>query len=196
MEQLLRDLEDAGRSEADEADEAAIQAPLETYGAANATLAVAAVSDYLWASAWPLATGMLLGTNLRNFGDAYRQLKVGQIGLPVLYTGVATASLATGQFLPGAVMSWMMRFWQRRSQDRLAAAHRRLLGELTARQPYAHLETGEGVEVSIPTDRLTAGDVVRVAAGERIPVDGRIVRGRANRRAKASWSLWPEPEGR
>ncbi|MDR3620101.1 MAG: hypothetical protein P4L85_12180 [Paludisphaera borealis] len=186
VERLVRELEvaarashdpDAGLTEASYK-EAAAPSPVK-FGAANAAIALATVSDFVLPAAWPVTAALLIGTNLRTFGQAARQVSEGRVGLPVLYTGIAAATLATNRFLPWATMSWMMRYWKHRSHEQNAAAQRGLLGEVVHRQPFARLAAGVGVEISAPVHGLGPGDVVLVGAGERIPIDGKIVRGHA-----------------
>src|SRR5207248_5295516 len=107
------------------------------------------------------------------------QIGSGMVGLPVHYTSIAAATVATGQFLPWAAMSWMARFWKERYQHQLSTAGRRLMGEMIQQQRFARLEAAGGTEGEVPVDRLSAGDRILVAAGEKISVDGRVVRGHA-----------------
>lgn len=155
------------------------QLPPVRFGLANTALAVSILSDFVLPAAWPAAGALLVGSNLGTFRQAATQLGGGMIGLPVLYTSIAAATLATGQFLPWAAMSWMTRFWKDRYQHQLSTAGRRLMGEIIQQQRFARLEAAGGTEVEVPVDRLTAGDLILVSAGEKISVDGRVVRGHA-----------------
>ena len=185
VERLVRGLEAATRAADDDdreqIDASQIEPSPVKFGPANAAWALAAVSDFLVPALWPATAAVLITTNLRTFGQAARQVSEGRVGMPVLYTGIATATLASNQFLPWATMSWMMRYWRHRSHEQTAAAQRRLLSEVVRRQPFARLAAvgSGGVEVSAPVRGLGPGDVVLVGAGERVPIDGKIVRGHA-----------------
>ncbi len=155
------------------------QLPPVKFGLANTALAVSAITDFVLPAAWPAAGALLVGSNLGTFRQAATQLGSGMVGLPVLYTSIAAATLATGQFLPWAAMSWMTRFWKDRYQHQLSTAGRRLMGEIIQHQRFARLEAAGEAEVEVPVDRLSAGDLILVSAGEKISVDGRVVRGHA-----------------
>ena len=97
----------------------------------------------------------------------------------MLYTSIAAATLASGQFLPWAAMGWMTKFWNQRYRHQLATARRRLLGEVIQQQRFARLEAAGGVEVDVPVERVSPGDRILVSAGEKITVDGRVLSGQA-----------------
>ncbi len=147
------------------------------FGLVNTAVAVSIVSDFFVPAVWPAAAALVVGANLRVFRIAANQVGRGQLGLPVIYSSIAAGTLATGTFLPWATMSWMLRLWKRQYQQQLASARRRLLGEVTQHQRYARVEAAGGVEVEVPAERLVAGDVIRVSAGEKVCVDGRIIKG-------------------
>jgi cation transport ATPase len=148
------------------------------FGMANAAVALSAATDFVLPGAWPATAALLVGTNLKTFREAATQVGGGQVGLPVLYTSIAAATLASGQFLPWAAMGWMMKFWNQRYRHQLATARRRLLGEVIQQQPFARLKAAGGVEVEVPIERISPGDTILVSAGEKISVDGRVVSGR------------------
>jgi cation transport ATPase len=148
-----------------------------SFGLANASVALAVLSEFVAPSLWPVTAAVLIGSNLGTFRDAAAQLGRGELGMPVLYASIAAATLATGQFVPWAAMSWMMRFWTARSQHELAAGKRRLLGQLIQQQRFTRLEAPGGIEVEVPVERLGRGDVILVSAGEKLPLDGRILSG-------------------
>jgi cation transport ATPase len=182
VEILVRGLEAAARATPHHAaDEDEIDPSPVKFGPANAAWALAAATDFVVPALWPATAALLITTNLRTFGQAARQVSEGRVGMPVLYTGIATATLATNQFLPWATMSWMMRYWRHCSHEQTATARRRLLGEAVRRQPFARLAAVgvDGVEVSAPVRGLGPGDVILVGAGERVPIDGKVVRGHA-----------------
>ena len=77
----------------------------------------------------PVSAVLLVGTNLRTFRAAGLQVWNRKFGLPVLYSVIVAATLASGQFFASALMSWFFRFWQGRLGVELAAERRRLLDQ-------------------------------------------------------------------
>lgn len=147
------------------------------FGLVNTAMALSVTSDFLVPSFWPATAALLVGSSLGTFRHAATQLGSGQVGLPVLYTSIAAATLATAQFLPWALMNWMLRFWNHRYQHQLFSARRRLLGDVILQDRFARVEAAGGVQVEVPVERLVPGDLILVSAGEKLAVDGRIVKG-------------------
>ncbi len=151
------------------------------FGLANASLALAVTGEIAAPFLLPASAVLLLGTNLHTFRAAGQQVIRGQLGLPVLYTSIVAATLASGQFIASAAMSWMLTFWGCRYQSELANAQRRLLGQIIHEPRYARLATprADSIDVEVPIEDLEPNDVIVVSAGEQIPADGRILHGRA-----------------
>ena len=150
------------------------------FGLANTSLALAIAGEIAVPVLLPVAAVLLVGTNLHTFRAAGRQLLRGQLGLPALYTAIVAATLASGQFIASATMSWMLTFWNRRYHNDLASARRTLLGQIIHQPRYARLATpnADGINVEVPIEDLKPNDVIVVLAGEQIPIDGRILEGR------------------
>jgi cation transport ATPase len=150
------------------------------FGLANTSLALAVAGEMAAPFLLPASAVLLVGTNLHTLRAAGRQLIRGELGLPVLYTSIVAATLATGQFIASASMSWMLTFWNRRYRNDLASARRRLLGQISHQPLYVRLATprGDSIDVEIPIEDLKINDVIVVSAGEQIPADGRILQGR------------------
>jgi cation transport ATPase len=176
-ERLLRAVESAPESLPIELPGAS-EPPAVGFGLANTALALSAATEFVLPGAWPATVALLVGTNLKTFREAAAQVGAGRLGLPVLYTSVAAATLASGQFLTWAAMGWMMTFWNQRYRLQLATARRRLLGDVIQQQRFARLEAAGGVEVDVPVERISPGDRILVSAGEKITVDGRVISGR------------------
>jgi cation transport ATPase len=151
------------------------------FGLANASLALAVAGEMVAPLLLPASAVLLVGSNLHTFRSAGRQLLRGQFGLPVLYTSIVGVTLASGQFIASAAMSWMLTFWSRRYHDDLASVQRRLLGQIIHRPHYIRLAASSrhGVDLEVPIEDLKTNDVIVVSAGEQIPADGRIIQGRA-----------------
>ena len=89
------------------------------FGLTNTSLALAVAGEMAAPALLPACAVLLVGSNLDTFRAAGRQLLHGQLGLPVLYTSIVAATLASGQFIASAAMSWMLTFWHRRYRDRI-----------------------------------------------------------------------------
>ena len=81
------------------------------FGLANSSLALAVAGEMAAPFLLPASAVLLVGSNLHTFRAAGRQLLRGQFGLPVLYTSIVAVTLASGQFIASAAMSWMLTFW-------------------------------------------------------------------------------------
>lgn len=147
------------------------------FGAANLSLGIAAVGEFLVPALLPVSAVLLVVTNARTVRSAFRQLGMKRLGLPVLYTAIVVTTLATGQFLASALMTWLFRFWDRRFKVDLASERHRLLERTSAGPLMARLLVPSGVEVLVPDARLRPGDQILLAKGERVPADGMILAG-------------------
>jgi cation transport ATPase len=151
------------------------------FGLANSSLALAVAGEMVAPLLLPASAVLLVGSNLHTIRSAGRQLLRGQFGLPVLYTSIVGVTLASGQFIASAAMSWMLTFWSRRYHDDLASVQRRLLGQIIQRPHHVRLAASstEVAVLEVPIEDLKTNDVIVVSAGEQIPADGRIIQGRA-----------------
>jgi cation transport ATPase len=150
------------------------------FGLTNTSLVLAFAGEMAAPALLPACAALLVGSNLDTFRAAGRQLLHGRLGLPVLYTSIVAATLASGQFIASAAMSWMLTFWRHQYRSELTNTRRRLLGQIIQQPCYVRLATPEpnGVEIKIPIEDLKPSDVILVSAGEQIPVDGRVLQGR------------------
>jgi Cu2+-exporting ATPase len=152
--------------------------PQSSYAIANTNLAVGAGADLVMSALAPASAVLLLGSNLRTFRLAWNQVRERKLGLPVLYTVIIGGTLASGQFLASALMSWSFKFWQDRLGQDLSAERRRLLSECLPLPRLARLACPKG-ELFTPVDHLKPGDQVLVDAGEIVPADGKVIEGEA-----------------
>jgi cation transport ATPase len=150
------------------------------FALANASLTLAVAGEMVAPLLLPASAVLLVGSNLHTFRSAGKQLLRGQFGLPVLYTSIVGVTLASGQFIASAAMSWMLTFWSRRYHDDLASVQRRLLGQIIHRPHYIRLAAPrtDDIDLEVPIEDLKTNDVIVVSAGEQIPADGRIIQGR------------------
>jgi cation transport ATPase len=147
------------------------------YGVANLTLGVALAGELLLPILGPISAVLLIATNLRTFKAALIQLHRKRLGLPVLYLAIIATTLASGQFLASALMTWCFRFWHRRFRVELASERSRLLEEAGKDPVMARLMTPSGTEVLVTVGRLQPGDRLIISAGETVPADGLIFGG-------------------
>ena len=144
---------------------------------ANVNLGLSAAADFVAPMLVPMSAVVLIGSNLRTFRAAGLQIRARKFGLPVLYTTIVAATLASGQFFASALMFWLFKFWQSRLRHELATERRRFLDDHLPRPGLGRIVTLEGIEVMVPIDRLLPGDRVTVRADETVPIDGRVVEG-------------------
>jgi cation transport ATPase len=148
------------------------------YGLAPVTVGVAAVGILLPEVA-AVSVVLLVGMNVKTFRDAYLEVRQLKAGLPSLYSAIVATTLATGQFLASALMTWFFRFWCRRYHNVLADARLEMLEECLPRPPLTRLVLASGAEALVPFDRPSPGDQVAVSAREVVPADGMVVSGEA-----------------
>ncbi len=151
--------------------------PATKLGPANVTVAIAALADTVAPGLIPICAVLLIGTNVRTFGEAWRQLSSKKSGLPVLYVTIVAATLVSGQFFASALMSWFFKFWRGRLPLELTCERRRLVDDSLPRPRLAALMTPDGTVVLVPVERLQLGDRVVVGPGETVPADGRLIEG-------------------
>jgi cation transport ATPase len=150
---------------------------LDRFSTANLSLGIAAAGEFLLPALLPVSAVLLIATNARTFRSAVRLLREKRLGLPVLYIAIVVTTLATGQFLASALMTWLFRFWDRRFRVELATERGRLLEGTRGESAMARLLVPSGAEVLVPIGRLKVGDRLVIAKGERVPADGLILAG-------------------
>src|SRR5262249_57745670 len=120
----------------------------------------------------PVSAALVVGSNLGTFRAAWEDVRGGRLGLPALYTAITAATLATGQFVSCALMSWLFKYWHDRYRRDLATERHRLLDGLVPLPALVRLAPGRddgddndnGAAVLVATGRLRPADVVSVAA--------------------------------
>ena len=147
----------------------------------NASLGVAAVGEFILPLVTPVTAGMLVLSNIETFGAAAHQLREGRIGLPLLYTSIVGATLASGSgaLLAASLMSWFFRYWEHRYRQDLAIENKALLDETVSVPELARIVTADGLERVVPRREISAGQRVQALAGEIVPVDAKILAGAA-----------------
>jgi heavy metal translocating P-type ATPase len=149
----------------------------------RAPLALPTVSLLLAFSANPIVRAINLPLMLWNgYPIALRAWRVwrreGRLNVDFLDTLAILASLAQGNPLAGAIVTWLIKLGDG-IRDLTAARSRRAVRELLEFQAKTAWVVRDGAVVSIPAPELAVGDEVVVYPGEMIPVDGEIIHGRA-----------------
>lgn len=101
-----------------------------------------------------------------------------RLNVDFLDTLAVSASLSQGNFIAGALITWLIKLgdWIR---DLTAAGSKRAIGDLLEfRNKTAWVNRG-GAVISVVAEDLQVGDEVVVFTGEMIPVDGEIIEGQA-----------------
>jgi heavy metal translocating P-type ATPase len=149
----------------------------------RAPLALPTLSLLLAFSATPIVRAINLPLMLWNgYPIALRAWRVwrreGRLNVDFLDTLAMLASLAQGNPLAGAIVTWLIKLGDG-IRDLTAAGSRRAVRELLEFQAKTAWIVKDGTVVSIPASELAVGDEVVVYPGEMIPVDGEIIHGRA-----------------
>lgn len=123
---------------------------------------------------------------VRGLGLALRRGVFGMDSLIGLGAGTAYAASVVALFRPGGTLFFdtaalvvaivcLGRFFETRAQGRASEA----LAGLFALTPRTATVLRGGAETAAPVDTVAVGDHLRVRPGERVPLDGRIIRGGA-----------------
>jgi len=146
-------------------------------------LALPTLSVALAFSANPIIRAINLPLMLWNaYPIALRAWRVWQrerrLNVDFLDTLAVAASLAQGNPMAGAIVTWLIKLgdWIR---DLTAAGSRRAIRELLEFQVKTAWVIRDGALVSIPSSELAVGDEVVVHHGGVIPIDGEITAGQA-----------------
>ncbi len=145
---------------------------------ASATLALAVAGTTLYPPLLPASAALLVVSNIPTFQKAWRQMQHREVGLPVLHTAIVGATLASGGFLASSLMNWLLLHWQDRHARLAAAGHQMLSRSLGLPKAKVWI-VRDGVELEGSVASLQFGTVIAIREGEWMPVDGRILSGRA-----------------
>lgn len=142
------------------------------------SLAALGAGGVLALTGTPLALPLIGLGSLAIFRRALMRVRKGKIGVDALDATAMTITVATGQFLTAAVIGALVESGEL-LRDLTASRSRRELGALMSHEGATCWKLVGGKRVATKVARLEAGDHVMVANGDRIPVDGMAVRGRA-----------------
>lgn len=141
-------------------------------------LATAAVACCFVAE--PLVPLFLAGGALPIFSRAVlslrRQRKLNVDALDASATALLTAQ---GQFAAAAFMVWLVNLGDVIRDTTMQRSRKAINGVLDFQKQRAWIVRGKA-KVQVPVDEIKPGDVVVVYPGERIPVDGKVISGKAS----------------
>lgn len=144
----------------------------------NANLAVAPAADFLFPPAGLLNVGFTWLLSRGYVSHALTALEQGRCTLELLYLVIAGLTVVTYQFLPSALMYWLMRFWPRRSQRLCDSLHADFIARYRYRPRRVWIDR-DGLAIESRVEDLQPANVVTLTAGDVIPGDGKIVGGSA-----------------
>ncbi|WP_082788863.1 heavy metal translocating P-type ATPase [Desulfolucanica intricata] len=110
--------------------------------------------------------------------SAFHALRFRILGINALVTLAAAGAIIVGEYWEAAVVTFLFSlgsYLEARTLDKTRDALRKLM-EMAPQ--VAHVRKGEE-EVDVPAEEVRRGDLVIVRPGEKIPVDGKVVKGRA-----------------
>ena len=142
----------------------------------NANLALAPITDFLFP---PLGVANVIFTATLAAGyvpaalTAWRQKK---FNLEQLYLVITALTLGTYEFLPAALMYWLMRFWPRRSRALYGAQQARFLARYRLRPRRVWVDRGE-TALETRVEDLTSANIITLNPGDIVPGDGQVVGG-------------------
>lgn len=117
---------------------------------------------------------------LPTFIEAGKKLLKKQLTIDAFNTFAVIASFATGELRSAAFIGLMLTFaryldWRTASRSKAAIEELMRLKPITARR-----ENADGTEQDVPSEVIQTGDIVVVAMGSRVPVDGVVIGGEAH----------------
>jgi heavy metal translocating P-type ATPase len=117
---------------------------------------------------------LLLGLGL--FYSAGKELMNRSVSSSTLAAIAIAAAIATGKYEAAGYLAFILLLFDQ-ALRRTAWGARRAIEDLVGLTPDTARVLRDGQELDIPIEEIVLGDVVRVRAGENLPVDGRILSG-------------------
>ncbi len=139
-------------------------------------------SDQLFVPLLSLFAVILAGVPVAR--NAWRAVCLRQLDMNALLTLASIGAVATGQWLEAATGMVLFRISLLIDEASKRKAHQSIRALMQLSPPIAHLvastNSGEEVLTDKDVDELRIGQMVRVRPGERVPVDGEVVRGESS----------------
>ena len=145
--------------------------------AAGGLLALAVTAQFFRPALRPIGVVAVVLFGFPNVVQAVRDLRRGKIGLPMLYSSITTFVILSGSPFASAVMAVFMQSWPRLSERVALTYDRKLFHNARRRFVWARTRQDGFVERRTEIDRLSAGDIIHLRAGDYVPVDGVVAEG-------------------
>ena len=107
---------------------------------------------------------------------AIEEARQGKLDIDFLMIAAALGAAAIGQWKEGALLLFLFTLsgaLERFAMDRT----RKAIEGLIELRPATAVAVRNGVEMVLPVDDLIPGDIVKVKPGDRLPVDGKVIKG-------------------
>lgn len=131
----------------------------------------------LWSNGWMIAAAAAGGLPVAV--RALQALRYRTFSIELLITVAVTGALAIGEYWEAAAVTFLFTLGAF-LEARTLAKTRASLQSLLEQAPAEAAVLRDGAEVRVPAGEVMAGEHVIVRPGERIPVDGIVVKGRAS----------------
>lgn len=110
---------------------------------------------------------------------AYQAIRFRVFSIELLVTIAVIGALIIGEYLESAVVTFLFLFGDY-LESRTLEKTRSALKELTELAPDEALILKDDQEVKVPVDEVEVGDIVILYSGEKVPVDGQVIYGKAH----------------
>jgi Cd2+/Zn2+-exporting ATPase len=142
------------------------------------------LASYLWdrgeevQSSWGVALALtaLVISGLPIIWGAYKGLSQRQVNVDELVSLAIIACLIEGEFLTAAVVSFVMVFGAMLEEATRNSA-RKAVESLVSISPDTATVIADGQTLTVPVAEVKVGDLLLLKPGERIPVDGVVMKG-------------------
>ena len=107
---------------------------------------------------------------------AYEEAKMGKLDIDFLMITAALGAAAIGDWKEGALLLFLFTLSGALEHFAMERTRKAIEALAVLRPDTARVRRGDG-EVSMPVEQITVGDIVLVRPGERLPVDGQVIKG-------------------
>lgn len=111
--------------------------------------------------------------------EAWMRLRHKQFSIPLLITVASVGAIVIGEVWEAAAVTFLYRFGGYLESLTLSRTRAALRDLLDLRPAIARLRRDNGDWREIPADEVEVGEIVLVRPGDKVPVDGTVVSGRA-----------------
>jgi Cd2+/Zn2+-exporting ATPase len=142
------------------------------------------LSAPVWAVRGAFALAILVG-GVELFPRAWRGLRRLRLDIHVLMALAVVGAVALGQWDEAATVAFLFGLSETLESLSLERARRAVRSLLEIAPESAERIEADGHARTVPASEIRVGDRVRIRAGDRVPVDGRVVAGRSSVDQKA-----------